>query len=70
MSAPVLIRPNMKATVLRLEGSITGEPYFALGIAEPGKFTVVLSASEHAYSRIQGPEDFFRDIADRINYKK
>jgi hypothetical protein len=60
----------MKATVLRLKRSITGEPYFALGIEEPGKCTVVLSASESAYSRIQGPEDFFGDIASRINYNR
>lgn len=69
MSAPVLIRPNLKAEVIQCRGTITGKPYFALGVMDPDtmKYSVYLQAPCCLYDFIEHPENFFKELAYRIN---
>ena len=68
MSAPIIVRPNMSARVLWAKGNRTNKAYFCLavdGTEAPGP--IILRTPEWIYNEINGPEVFFKDLADRIN---
>jgi hypothetical protein len=67
MSAPVLVWPDMKATVVALKESITGKPFFCLKVDGVADRPVYLEMGPRSMDALVHPESMFNELALRIN---